>query len=382
MPNLTNRFGISALSIKRYAEAINEEIMIDKRTGQISIKSNQGIIGSFDKDLRNKLIKEKLVKRNKDYYEPVDMKANNSENDVIGLPSISELLRNENIKYPIILDSANATINSSTFGTPMEVSPYKVQREIQNHQGPPTVTDVVVAGLQAMYIDASYWEVIDKSLTEKTYKEIENGTIYAEIEFAYSDSSVGGTVKVMQELNKLNSSLEWFDETNFPSWRDGKFINEIKSIKFTGIQANAILIVHNIYLLGFLSGSSKIDYKYTRFDILPILSAAIKDHLGDYDKTKTYNKGDIIYRAHSDNFLFLMAKEDGITGEFNNSKWELAPKGFVPGLKTGKSGTTKPAVFIKTFDTMENARLALKGDGIDANTFTPDNSITVLEYSN
>ena len=67
MPNLTNRFGISALSVKRYAEAINEEIMIDKRTGQISIKSNQGIIGSFDKDLRNKLIKEKLVKRNKDY---------------------------------------------------------------------------------------------------------------------------------------------------------------------------------------------------------------------------------------------------------------------------------------------------------------------------
>jgi hypothetical protein len=31
---------------------------------------------------------------------------------------------------------------------------------------------------------------------------------------------------------------------------------------------------------------------------------------------------------------------------------------------------------------MEKARLALKGDGIDANTFTPDNSITILEYSN
>lgn len=47
-----NRYGISLLSKNRYAEAYNEELMIDKSTGEILVKTTTGDVISYDYNSR------------------------------------------------------------------------------------------------------------------------------------------------------------------------------------------------------------------------------------------------------------------------------------------------------------------------------------------
>lgn len=53
------RFAVSALSKDRYLESVNEEIMVDKLTGEILIKDKNGYIVSADTTNRTSLSMKK-----------------------------------------------------------------------------------------------------------------------------------------------------------------------------------------------------------------------------------------------------------------------------------------------------------------------------------
>lgn len=55
-----NRWGWSALSKNRYQDAYNEEVMIDKKTGEIVIKRADGVIVSYDHMARTQSAMDRL----------------------------------------------------------------------------------------------------------------------------------------------------------------------------------------------------------------------------------------------------------------------------------------------------------------------------------
>lgn len=65
-----NRFGISLYSKKNYSSAYNEEVMIDKNTGEILIKTQNGDIRSYDysSKLTSNINNLKKIANNKSIY--------------------------------------------------------------------------------------------------------------------------------------------------------------------------------------------------------------------------------------------------------------------------------------------------------------------------
>ena len=384
MPDLTNRFGISALSKRRYSEAINEEIVIDKNSGQISVKNADGVFSSYDESTRTQLMAEKLRNRIVNFYD--DNSFSHLGNTLINRAALNviELCKADNsvedeMRFPLVSKEAETLISSNG----AQGFTFNLIKEGTNNK----------AGLISLYFDVSYYKTITQVVNTaqvKALKEISPKDITVEMVLVVTNE--GGTtnnnITFTAKLGALNNNLEWktpedIGGVEFPQWEKGNFITGIKSIKFTPNITDTTIIIHNIYAFGFITPIGGVqplmNLAPSRYDILPILSSAIKEHLNDYDPTKTYNKGDEIYHYDNGKYQFLLAKENGITGAFNANKWESAPKGYVPGLKAGKTGVGRPLAFIRVYDDIQSSINAMNNT-IDAGTYVPQSTDIVLEY--
>lgn len=123
LSDLLQRFAISALSRERKNEAVNEEILVGKYTGEFYIKSKDGIILSADNSNREKSSTDEAVRiaelmgMTGDFYKveftnglmpkDIDYSVNILQNDNISLPvDLKELL--------IYLDIDEFKINGDT----------------------------------------------------------------------------------------------------------------------------------------------------------------------------------------------------------------------------------------------------------------------------
>lgn len=123
LSDLLQRFAISALSRERKNEAVNEEILVGKYTGEFYIKSKDGIILSADNSNREKSSTDEAVRiaelmgMTGDFYKveftnslmpkDIDYSVNIIQNDNISLPvDLKELL--------IYLDIDEFKINGDT----------------------------------------------------------------------------------------------------------------------------------------------------------------------------------------------------------------------------------------------------------------------------
>lgn len=380
MPKLTNRFGISALSKGRYQEAIPEELMVDKDTGQILVKNINGDISSYDTLVREAMIVDKLQKKLCDVF-PANIPVNA---DIVRLQHSGETVEN-NIKYPFVIKEKAANIPiPNPDGYRM---PYKINTTHNNFSG---------GALLSMYFDIS---MVDR---------LPNNTLVtvmptAEVEMILVTQKTPTAPKVevtfKAKVNDLNSNIMWNEiadihsNIKFPNGNDST-VTYIKSIKFTNNEEktkNAYMIIHGIYLIGDFDHKEDDPQAHfplamnnrDRYNYLSILASAIGPNLSDYDSTKTYKKGDIIYHFDYDDgsYNFLSCIEDNVSGAFNDSKWKKMPDGFVPGLKTSGADTSSPLAFIKRFDTLEEARNALRGSGISTEDFGVSEDMTILEYN-
>lgn len=100
---LIQRFAISALSVERKHEAVNEEIMLNKYTGDFHIKTKDGIVLSVDNINREKATIDEAVRiaelmgmtgkcykidfENKQLPTHIDYSTNIMQNDTIELPA-------------------------------------------------------------------------------------------------------------------------------------------------------------------------------------------------------------------------------------------------------------------------------------------------------
>ena len=98
------RFGISLLSKDRFNEAFNEEVMIDKLTGEVLVKSPTGDIISYNYNsrLKSHVSSTKMIANNMSVYGDII----SIEMDGVHAPFVMEFDRNY-IADPIIIPYAN-----------------------------------------------------------------------------------------------------------------------------------------------------------------------------------------------------------------------------------------------------------------------------------
>lgn len=125
MSNALNRFALSALSKSRKNSAVNEEILMDKETGQVLVKTPSGDIISFDYisklrshvDVVTGLSIEKGITGdiNLIEFENLDLPSKVTEN--ANLLTSSLLLKSNNLKrFLISLDVETIELSSGTIG--------------------------------------------------------------------------------------------------------------------------------------------------------------------------------------------------------------------------------------------------------------------------
>lgn len=125
MSNTPNRFALSALSKSRKSSAVNEEILMDKETGQVLVKTPNGDVISFDYisklrshiDVVTGLSLEKGVTGdiNLVEFENLDLPSKVKEN--VNLLTSSLLLKSNNLKrFLISLDVETIELSSGTIG--------------------------------------------------------------------------------------------------------------------------------------------------------------------------------------------------------------------------------------------------------------------------
>ena len=158
LTNLIQRFAVSALSKERKDEAINEEILIGKYTGEFFIKTKDGVVVSTDILNRLKSSTDSAIRRAEsagmignlfhldfdnlvlpthvDYSvniietEPIDLPVNIKkvllnidfdEYDIIG-DNIKPISTNANVKINFNISLANGMINNMEINKPIKFS--------------------------------------------------------------------------------------------------------------------------------------------------------------------------------------------------------------------------------------------------------------------
>lgn len=195
--DLVQRFAISALSIERKNEALNEEILVDKFTGEFYIKSKDGIILSSD-----------ILNRE-----------NASTNEAI---RIAELMGMTGELYKIELDGLSLPSYIDVDVNFLQNEPIEI---------PPETKELLIN------LDIDQYEVVD-GLSKKIHEDV-SVSVYIEV----TASGKLHTIEKTVNINNLNYTLL--------SLRD---YEDITSIKISNITINSInienhmLVLHNLFV--------------------------------------------------------------------------------------------------------------------------------------
>jgi hypothetical protein len=197
LSELLQRFAISALSIERKEEALNEEILIDKFTGEFYVKSKDGVVISTD-----------ILNREKA-----------STNEAL---HIAELMGMTGELYKIEFDNLSL--------------PKHVDFDVNILQDEPIVVPVNTKSF-LLNIDLDEYEVVDG------VSNIIHGNEIVTVRIEVVDSGENYIIKKEININNLNYNI--FSLENFEN---------LTSIKLTDITINGsdlenrMLLLHNLFI--------------------------------------------------------------------------------------------------------------------------------------
>ena len=125
MADANKRFGISALSKSRIADAYNEEIMVDKNTGELLIKTPEGDTVSYNHTARINNAVEQLKKHSEDnslYGELYQLTLDDvvfpaTVEAGVNLLSSTQTITESMSSFMINLDVTSLTVNPDGFST-------------------------------------------------------------------------------------------------------------------------------------------------------------------------------------------------------------------------------------------------------------------------